>query len=113
MNVLDVLRWTTSRVVLVLALAVAGLFFTAAPASAAVRYSVNMTQACQEKGHFAASYWNWTAYGWYCYDLSFPALSIAPAGGVDVQAWCSRHYPGSEAKVIENNLWGWRCIRNW
>jgi hypothetical protein len=88
-----------------------------APASATVYayYNTNPGQACREQGHVGASVWNNTPYGWYCYDLSFgivpPSASFKPAGGIDFQGWCSRHYPRSVAMIVAYNLNGWRCRR--
>ena len=75
-------------------------------------YQINYVQACQEKGHLGASFWYWGPYAWYCYDYAFP-VGIAYAGGMDIQAWCNRHYPGSRAIVWYNSPYGWRCNRNW
>jgi hypothetical protein len=93
----------------------AGVGLTAAPAHAADTvyvYSVNMTQACQDRGHVGASYWNLTPYGWYCYNLTFSAPFVQPTGGVDIQYWCNKHFPQFpkiRAVVYKNNLFGWRC----
>jgi hypothetical protein len=78
-------------------------------ASAAVLYGVNMVQACEEHGHLGASFWNTTPYGWYCYDFSPAPPFWSWAGGVDIQGWCNRHYPGTHSFIYQNNLYGWRC----
>lgn len=93
-----------------LLLSAAGLLGLSAPsASAAILYPTNPVRACQEQGHLGASFWNATPYGWYCYDFSPAPPFWAPAGGVDFQRFCNRHYPGTRAIIYSNNLFGWRC----
>ena len=94
---------------MLLAVATAYLGLAMPSASASVLYPVNVVQACQEQGHLGASFWNYTPYGWYCYDFSPAPPFWAWAGGVDIQGWCNRHYPGTRAIIYYNNLYGWRC----
>ncbi len=105
-------RRVVARMAIITMVALAGVGLGAVPASASYIYSINVTQACQEQGHFANSFWNTGPYGWYCYDLALPS-GVSPAGGVDMQGWCNRHYPGATAIIYQYNLYGWRCSRNW
>jgi hypothetical protein len=102
-----------TRLGLIVAVAAVALGISAAPASAAVIYDTNPVQACQEQGHMGASFWNPGPYGWFCYDPVPSPPFWTPAGGVDFQGWCNRHVSGSRAIIYKNNLFGWKCSRNW
>ncbi len=82
---------------------------TSASASVQILYSINVVRACQEQGHLGASFWNTTPYGWYCYNFSPSPPFWEWAGGVDMQGYCNRHYPGTRAIIYYYNLYGWRC----
>lgn len=92
------------------------LIGTATPAWAYTELDPVMPVAvCNHQGHFGASTTNpWSAYSSYCYDLGFglPAsVGFTPAGSLDVQGYCSWKYPGSQAVVVDNNMFGWKCKR--
>jgi hypothetical protein len=38
-----------------------------------------------------------------------PFLAAMRRGGIDMNAACSRQYPGSSAVLLEQNAFGWRC----
>jgi hypothetical protein len=88
-----------------------GLNVAPAEASTTYIYPVYQYQVCQRQGHFGASYYNpWSAYSWYCYDLSFP-IGVTYAGGLDMNGWCQATYSGTHAELVSNDVWGWRCIK--
>ena len=82
---------------------------TARSASVQILYPINVVRACEEQGHLGASFWNTTPYGWYCYNFSPSPPFWEWAGGVDMQGYCNRNYPGTSAIIYANNLYGWRC----
>lgn len=82
---------------------------TSASTSVQILYPINVVQACEEQGHLGASFWNTSPYGWYCYNFSPSPPFWEWAGGVDMQGYCSRTYPGSQAIIYYNDLYGWRC----
>jgi|ERR1035438_812336 hypothetical protein len=77
--------------------------------SVQILYSINVVQACEDQGHLGALAWNTTPYGWFCYNFSPAPPGWDYAGGVDMQGYCNRHYPGTRAIIYYNNLYGWRC----
>ena len=93
---------------------------TAGPAAAA-DYGVNMTQACQQQHPGSAAAWYWNVAdpnSWYCFHTGNGVISIPPSisvivdGGINVQAWCSRAYPGSTARVnFPYSALYWVCRR--
>jgi hypothetical protein len=110
-------RKQLGAVIVVGSLSVGTLGLTAGTASAAVTYAVNPNTVCSEQysGATGASFWSWSPYALYCYQagVSFPwGATITPLGGLDVQAFCSRWYPGSRAVVGPGWRWppnAWAC----
>jgi hypothetical protein len=80
-----------------------------ASASVQILYPINVPVACEQKGHLGALAWNTTPYGWFCINASTSPPFWDIAGGVDMQGYCNRDYPGSTAIIYRNNLYGWRC----
>jgi hypothetical protein len=84
---------------------------TAASSWVQILYPIDVVRACQEQGHLGALAWNTGPYGWFCYDPSTSPPFWNFAGGVDIQGYCNRHYPGTRAIIYYNNLYGWRCSK--
>lgn len=76
-----------------------------------VAYDTVPMHACQEQGHAGASVWNPYANGWWCYGVDFAPPFVTNAGMVDFPAYCSRHYPDSQATNRNNSVFGWKCER--
>jgi len=84
---------------------------SSASASVQILYPINVVAACEQQGHLGALAWNTTPYGWFCYNASTSKPFWDFAGGVDMQGYCNRDYPGSKAIIYNNNLYGWRCSK--
>jgi len=84
---------------------------SSASAPVQILYSINVVAACEQQGHLGALAWNTTPYGWFCYNASTSKPFWDFAGGVDMQGYCNRNYPGSTAIIYHNNLYGWRCSK--
>ena len=106
----------------VLTMTIGAALVVAPPADAAVYYHVNMSQACKDtyndSGSWAA-FWNpWNPYSWYCSHLEGPYPPVYRwQGGVDIQKYCNKHYPGSKATVAPKwfdywPIYRWACVRN-
>jgi hypothetical protein len=77
-------------------------------------YGVSMQTACMEQHPGANVAWWWyyySPYSWYCGNYTTPT-SFNYMGGVNVQAYCTRHFPGTYAKlsyVGVPTVWSWVC----
>lgn len=70
-----------------------------------VYHQVIPADACKDQGHFAAISFDWfNPYSLYCYDVSVP-MGLTIAGGVDIQAFCNKKWPGSMATVDGKTVW--------
>jgi hypothetical protein len=76
-----------------------------------VYHPIVPADACIDQGHFGAISFEWfNPYSLHCYDVSVPP-SISIAGGVDIQAFCNKKFPGSTATVNGKTVWDWYCVR--
>lgn len=108
-------RKLVTRAVVVTALMLGALGVSAAPAMAA-DYNVDEQRACQMQ-YGGPQYYPVNkfrgAYGWMCYYNTYGvplAVTVTPVGGLNMQAYCSKVYPGSRALVP--NWWQpaqWAC----
>lgn len=94
-----------------------GLTMADTATAAATDYDVNFTQACKWQyggpQYYAANAFG-GPYGWTCYynTYSLPlSVTFTPAGGLDLNAYCTRAYPGSRAVLAYYHPFGWRCRR--
>jgi hypothetical protein len=77
-------------------------------------YGVSMQTACMEQhpGANIALWWfYYNPYSWYCGNYTTPT-SFDYMGGVNVQAYCNRHFPGTYAKlnyVGAATVYSWVC----
>jgi hypothetical protein len=108
------------------AIGVAFPIVNASSASASTYYSINVDRQCQDQyhGYFyrGVAYNRNNPFSWVCgyashsLTIGYPwgasyTISITPVGGVDMQAYCSRYYPGSRAILVNWTSTGWRCLR--
>ena len=42
-----------------------------------------------------------------------PAQAATNLGGLSVQAACSNQWPGTNAVLVANNVYGWKCRTYW
>jgi hypothetical protein len=92
----------------------AGLSAASSSAQAGVIASVDMQAAChtQYPTAWGASFWNTGPYGWYCYNYNSWSPFPNDLGGIDINRACRDQYQGwnLHAKLVANNLFGWRCV---
>jgi hypothetical protein len=81
-------------------------------------YGVSMISACtQQYGGPLIQAWPMSvsnAYSWRCYRVtSWVPYRLAYLGGVNVDQWCKRTYPGSFAVAEQSNwAYSWSCRRS-
>jgi hypothetical protein len=101
------------QVVAAFALVMASMGILASAAQASTDHSVNIVQACNEQHGYANGYSGWGGpYGIVCLVWSFSipwGLTATPVGGLNIQAYCTRHYPGSRAVLTWWSPNGWVC----
>ena len=115
--------WRVSILAVVLVATISGTLVVAPPAQAAIYYGVNMQQACKDTyndSRSQAAYTNpWSPYSWYCSHIQVPyPPQYYWQGGVNVQKYCTIHYPGSAAIVAPSwydywPIYRWVCSRNY
>jgi hypothetical protein len=105
-------------------LALGEILTVTAPAQAAggIFYQTNVTGACVNTYNdpYQSAYVSnlWSPYTWWCAHqrVGYP-YEWWYEGGVDFQAWCNHHYPGSSAVVADSwassyPAFRWRCRAN-
>jgi len=104
-----------AQMFIAVALAMTSIGFLASTAQASTNYPVNIMQACNEQHGYANGYSGWGGpYGIVClvWSASFPwGVTATPVGGLNIQAYCNRHYPGSSAALTWWSPNGWVCRR--
>jgi hypothetical protein len=77
-------------------------------------FGVSMQTACMEQHPGANVAWWWyyyNPYSWYCGTYTTPT-QFTYMGGVNVQAYCNKHFPGTHAKlsyIYVPLVWSWVC----